>query len=106
MHLMSIRRDHAENDPGLVRAVFDAFAEAQRQAVEDLHLEQALKITLPWLAREVKRTVQIMGEDFWPTGFRANRSTLARMIAWSYEDGMIPAMIEPEILFAPSLLDT
>lgn len=106
MHLMAVRRDIAEAQPGLVREVYDIFAAAQSCALEDLHLEQALKIALPWLGREVKRTVEAMGEDYWPAGFRANRAVIARMIEWSFKDGMIPSLIEPEKLFAPGLLDT
>ena len=103
MHLMAVRRDHAEGGPGLALAVYDAFVEAQRLAMEDLHLEQALKIALPWLSAEVQRTAQIMGEDFWPNGLSANRAVLARMIAWSFADGLIPRAPEPEELFLPAL---
>ena len=103
MHLMAVRRDHAESGPGLALAVYDAFVEAQRLAMEDLHLEQALKIALPWLSAEVQRTAQIMGEDFWPNGLSANRAVLARMIAWSFADGLIPRAPEPEELFLPAL---
>jgi 4,5-dihydroxyphthalate decarboxylase len=106
MHLMGIRRDLAERDPALSGQVFDAFAQAQQHAEEDLHLEQALKTMLPWLGREVKRTVEIMGKNFWPTGFTANRAVIARMIEWSYEDGLIPSKVAPEDLFVPALLAT
>jgi 4,5-dihydroxyphthalate decarboxylase len=106
MHLMGLRQDRAAGDPGLARALYDAFAEAQRLAMEDLHLEQALKIALPWLASEVKRTAAVMGEDFWPNGLAANRAVLERMIAWSFADGLIPRAPAPEELFVPSLRDT
>ena len=106
MHLMAVRKDIAAADTDLVRDVFEAFAKAQSYAMEDLHLEQALKVTLPWLSREVRRTIEVMGQDFWPTGFKANRAVLDRMIEWSFQDGMIPHKIEPESLFVPGLLDT
>jgi 4,5-dihydroxyphthalate decarboxylase len=106
MHLMAVRKDIAGADPGLARDVFETFAKAQSYAMEDLHLEQALKVALPWLGREVRRTMDVMGQDFWPAGFRANRVVLDRMIDWSFQDGMIPHKIEPEALFVPGLLDT
>jgi 4,5-dihydroxyphthalate decarboxylase len=106
MHLMAVRKDIAGADPDLARDVFEAFAKAQSYAMEDLHLEQALKVALPWLGREVRRTMDVMGQDFWPAGFRANRVVLDRMIDWSFQDGMIPHKIEPEALFVPGLLDT
>jgi 4,5-dihydroxyphthalate decarboxylase len=106
MHLMAVRKDIAEADPDLARDVFEAFAKAQSYAMEDLHLEQALKVALPWLGREVRRTMDVMGRDFWPSGFKANRAVLDRMIDWSFQDGMIPHKIEPETLFVHGLLDT
>jgi 4,5-dihydroxyphthalate decarboxylase len=106
MHLMAVRKDIAEADPDLALDVFEAFAKAQSYAMEDLHLEQALKVSLPWLGREVRRTMDVMGQDFWPSGFKANRMVLERMIDWSFEDGMIPRKIEPESLFVQGLLDT
>jgi 4,5-dihydroxyphthalate decarboxylase len=106
MHLMAVRKDIAGADPELARDVFETFAKAQSYAMEDLHLEQALKVALPWLGREVRRTMDVMGQDFWPAGFKANRVVLDRMIDWSFQDGMIPHKIEPEALFVPGLLDT
>jgi 4,5-dihydroxyphthalate decarboxylase len=106
MHLVGVRRDAAEADPALPMAVYRAFTAAQEIADADLHLEQALKIGLPWLGRELKRTIQIMGENYWPSGFKANRDVLKRMIDWSFQDGLIPARIEPEELIFKGLLET
>jgi 4,5-dihydroxyphthalate decarboxylase len=103
---MAVRKDLAVAEPSILREVFDAFAEAQSLAIEDLHLEQALKVALPWLGREVKRTIDVMGHDFWPSGFKANRAVIERMIEWSFRDGMIPHQIAPEDLFARELLET
>lgn len=106
MHLVGVRRDLAASDPGMPMAVYQAFTAAQEFADADLHLEQALKIGLPWLGREVKRTVEIMGRSFWPSGFSANRAVLERMIEWSCEDGLISRRIEPDELFFQQLLTT
>jgi len=106
MHLVGLRTQEEQADPTLARDVYDAFAEAQRLANDDLAYEQALKIGLPWLRQEVQRTVAIMGRDFWPCGFAANRKVLETMIGWSFKDGMISRLIEPEELFISSLLDT
>jgi 4,5-dihydroxyphthalate decarboxylase len=106
MHLVGIRRELVEQDPTLAGDVLQAFAAAQDIATQDLHLEQALKIGLPWLARELKRTVAIMGENYWPTGFAANRDVIARMIDWSFEDGLISSRVDPAKLFVGTLLDS
>jgi 4,5-dihydroxyphthalate decarboxylase len=106
MHLMGIRRDVAESDPALACEIFDVFAKAQQFATDDLNIEQALKISLPWLSREVRRTKAVMGENYWPSGFEGNRKVVERMIDWSFEDGLIPARISASELFVPNLLNT
>jgi len=89
MHLMAVRKDVVAAAPELAGRLVAAFAAAQQLATEDLFTEQALKIGLPWIAEEVKRTIAIMGADFWPNGLDANRRVLERMISWSHADGMI-----------------
>jgi 4,5-dihydroxyphthalate decarboxylase len=106
MHLIGIRQDTARTNPNLSREVYDAFAGAQRFADADLHIEQALKISLPWLAREVRRTTEVMGTNYWSPGFKSNRKVIERMIEWSFEDGLIPSRIRAEDLFDPKLLET
>ncbi len=106
MHLVGVREKDDQADPGLVKDVYEAFVQAQQLASADLAYEQALKIGLPWLRQELERTVAIMGRDFWPNGFAANRKVLKTMIEWSFKDGMISQAIEPEDLFFPSMLST
>ncbi len=99
MHLMGLRRDHAAPGATLGSDVFNAFVEAQQIAMDDLRSEQALKITLPWIGEEVRRTTALMGQDYWPNGFAANETVIRQMIRWSFEDGLIPTLPEPETLF-------
>jgi len=106
MHLMGIRRDVARKSPELAREIYDAFASAQELADADLHIEQALKISLPWLGREVRRTTSVMGKNYWAAGFKSNRKVIERMIDWSFEDGLIPSRIDAEDLFDPQLTAT
>jgi 4,5-dihydroxyphthalate decarboxylase len=100
MHLLGIRRDVAAADPSLAGKVVAAFGKAQALANEDLWSEQVLKISLPWVGEELRRTVDIMGPDYWPSGLEKNRDVLTRMIEWSFEDGLIPRRPALEELFA------
>lgn len=106
MHLIGVRTSDAKADPTLVRDVYRAFAEAQEIASGDLAYEQALKIGLPWLRQELERTRAIMGGDYWPSGFVANRKVLETMINWSFMDGLISRRIDPEELFFGEMLST
>lgn len=99
MHLMGIRKDVATKHPGLPAQLVSTFGDAQDLATEDLRTEQALKIGLPWIGAEYQRTVQIMGEQFWPQGLTANRKVIERMVEWSYLDGLISRIPAIEDLF-------
>ena len=103
MHLVGLRRDHAETAPELGIDICRALTDATRLALADLDRVDALPIALPWAAAAREHTVAIMGEDYWPSGIAANRRTLSRMIDWSFEDGLIPAKPEVDDLFLPAL---
>jgi 4,5-dihydroxyphthalate decarboxylase len=47
-----------------------------------------------------------MGDDFWPYGFQRNRDTLATFLRYSHEQGLSPALLEPEQLFAPQTFES
>jgi 4,5-dihydroxyphthalate decarboxylase len=106
MHLMGVRTDKVNADARLPLSVYRAFASAQEIANADLTYEQALRIGLPWLRFELGRTIATMGTDFWPCGFAANRRVLEAMIVWSFKDGLISRLVEPERLFHESVLST
>ena len=106
MHLIGVRTDNASADERLPMSVYEAFAKAQDIANADLSYEQALRIGLPWLRYELDRTIASMGTDFWPCGFAANRKVIEAMIGWSFKDGLISRLVEPEELFHPSVLST
>lgn len=106
MHLVGVRTADATADASLVRDTYSAFAQAQDMANGDLSYEQALKIGLPWLRQEVERTRAVMGRDYWPNGFAANRKVLETMIDWSFKDGLISRRIAPEELFFSEMVST
>lgn len=106
MHLVGVRVADATADPALVPELYAAFDQAQKLANADLAYEQALKIGLPWLRQELQRTVALMGSDYWPSGFAANRKVIDTMIGWSFADGMISRRIDPEELFFDSMHST
>lgn len=106
MHVMGLRKDRADTTSAFGTAVYEALVEAHLLAIGDLSAEQALKISLPWLADELQRTIAVMGENFWPNGFAANRAVLARMIEWSHADGLIARIPAPEELFLSALRST
>ena len=106
MHLVGIRKTLLERHAGLARAVYDAFCRAKDLAVAELENLQAPKVTLPWAAVDLAETRELLGADYWPYGFAANRAALERQLRYSLEDGLLVKPLSPEVLFIPDLLNT
>ena len=99
MHVLAVKRPIAEANPGLTRALFDAFAQAQRVARAKLFDQAALGTMLPWQLEALLETEQELGPDYWPTGFARNRAMLEVIIRYCLEDGLIKTPFKPEDLF-------
>jgi 4,5-dihydroxyphthalate decarboxylase len=106
MHCMAIRRDVAAANPGLATALYDAFAEAKRQALAELAMVNVLRVSLPWIAAEVAEQSALMGGDPWPYGFQRNRAEIAAMCRFAMADGLTARELAPEELFDAAVLST
>jgi 4,5-dihydroxyphthalate decarboxylase len=106
MHLMGVRRDVVQNDPGLPLALCAAFTRAKDGALETLRSVQALGVSLPWLVPEVSRTSALMGDDWWPYGVAGNRHTLAAMLRYLHEQGLVQTPPTIEDIFHSTTLET
>jgi 4,5-dihydroxyphthalate decarboxylase len=106
MHTVVIRRDVYSKHPWVVRSLYKAFVQAQREVYRELYQTAALKYMLPWLIRHVEDTQATMGEDFWPYGFEPNVHTLTTFLRYSYEQGLSKRQLEPQQLFAPESLES
>ena len=105
MHTVVIRRDVYEQNRWVAQALYKAFVEAQRRTYEDLYITAALKAMLPWLTEHVEETRALMGADYWPYGFEANRKTLSTFLRYHHQCGLSKHLVEPEELFAPEAME-
>lgn len=103
MHLVGIRKDLLGKSVG--PALCAAFEEAKRSALKDLESYQALAVSLPWAPAEYSRTKEVLGDDPWPSGLKANRKAIEAAMRWSFEQGLLERKLEINELFAPDLLD-
>jgi 4,5-dihydroxyphthalate decarboxylase len=104
MHLVGIRREFAEREPGLCLRVCNAFEAARRYAIERTKEAQAPFTSLPWGPAELGRAESILGEDFWSYGVDANRSAIDALCRYSFNQGIAPRLLKPEELFASETL--
>jgi 4,5-dihydroxyphthalate decarboxylase len=101
MHIIGIRNDVLERNPGLASRLFDGFERAKRHAVDELHQVAYDYAMLPWLGEHLRETEAVMGADYWQYGFDSNRSVIERMTRYSHEQGITPRSLSPEELFLP-----
>ncbi len=104
MHLLGIRRELAEREPGLCLRVCDAFDAARRYAIDRTKEAQAPFTSLPWAPVELARAASILGEDFWSYGVDANRSAIDALCRYSFNQGIAPRLLKAEELFASETL--
>ena len=106
MHLVGVRRTLVEQHPWLPGAVFKAFIQAKDKAVDMLADPSASKATLPFLEERVAQARALMGDDFWPYGFEANRKTLEAFLRHHHAQGLSSRLVKPEELFHPGTLES
>jgi 4,5-dihydroxyphthalate decarboxylase len=105
MHTVVLRRDLLEREPWVARNLYDAFVQAKARVMHQLTEPVALHATLPWQIAEVEETRALMGDDYWPYGLNANRTTIETLIRYSCEQGLAQRSVPVDDLFAPSTRD-
>jgi 4,5-dihydroxyphthalate decarboxylase len=105
MHVVVLRREVYERNRWLARSLFKAFEQGRRQALETIEETAALRFMLPWLPEEVRRTKELLGDDYWPYGLAGNEATLRAFLRYSYAQGLAAREYEPAELFAPETLE-
>jgi len=106
MHTVVIRRALYEQYPWIAMSLYKAFAQAQREAYEDLYVTAALKTMLPWLTKHVEDARALMGDDYWSYGFAPNRECLDTFLRYHHEQGLSRTRLAPEALFAPETMES
>jgi len=102
MHAVAIRTDAIEADPGLPAAVFEMYSQAKQQAYANMETTTSLKVTLPWVAQELRETRELMGNDFWKYGLEANRKELELVMRYTHEQGLLKRRLKVAEVFHPS----
>jgi 4,5-dihydroxyphthalate decarboxylase len=106
MHLIAVKRAIVDANPWLPRALLTAFTESQRIAQQRLHDSATLFTMLPWLAQHIEDTERLLGRDYWPTGYAANRAMFTTLIGYMRAEGLLTRDLAPEDLFPADLLES
>ncbi|MBI2359093.1 MAG: ABC transporter substrate-binding protein [Deltaproteobacteria bacterium] len=105
MHGIAMRMDLHEKHPWVAQSLFKAFSEAKDRCFQEIYDTNVLRRSLPWEAAEYEETTELMGPDYWPYGFAANRHELETLHSYLLEQGLIKQKLDLEKLFAPSTLE-
>ena len=79
-----------------------AFCAAKDLALQKMRTGGTLRYMLPWMAAEIEEIDQVFGGDPWPYGIEPNRATLAALVQYMAEQGLIAAPVAIEDLFVPT----
>jgi 4,5-dihydroxyphthalate decarboxylase len=104
MHVVVIRRDVYEQNRWMARSLMKAFTEAKKIVTDRAEETAAMSSMLPFSYLAARKARETMGDDYWSYGLEANRETLATFLRYSYDQGLITKLHEPEDLFAPETL--
>jgi 4,5-dihydroxyphthalate decarboxylase len=109
MHLAVVKRELAEREPDLVRAIYQAFCAAKEQAAERYKTGMVfnnMANMVPWLSQLLGENSDLLGPDWWPYGMRENRKAIDTVLRYHYEQGLTRRLLSAEEIFVPALLDT
>ena len=95
-HILMIRRAHVEQAPWVLRSLYTAFEQARKRSEENHRVNHE---TSAWLLADMEEQAALMGEDFQPYGYRANRGMVAAFCEEQYAQGLIRQPLDPDLVF-------
>ncbi len=108
MHLIVVKRELADRQPDVVKAVYKGFKEAK--AVCEAKFIKGLTFNnittmIPWLSALITEDRALLGADWWPYGIKRNRSALETFLRYHFEQGLSKRHWKVEEVFVPYLLE-
>ena len=109
MHTVVVTRDLAEQEPEIVKAVYRGFCQAKDsmagQLVKGMTFNNVVTM-LPWLTSLIEADRDVLGDDWWPYGMKANAAAIDAVLRYHHEQGITKRRFAAEDIFVPYLLDT
>ena len=109
MHTVIVRKELAEDHPDIVKAIYQGFSAAMSAATEQLvkgMTFNSMAMMIPWITKRIEDNRNLLGEDWWPYGVRANRKAIDAILRYHHEQGLTKRRFTVEDIFVPYLLDT
>lgn len=105
MHMVGIRKSLVERYPWLPVNVYKSFLQAKTIAMHDVSEICHLMVTLPWSVHQLEAARSLMGDDYWPYGFKENEHVLETFTRYHHEQGLSVRKVAPAELFHPATME-
>ena len=108
MHTIVVRKELAEGQPEVVKAVYKGFCAAKAACEEKLVKGMTFNnmlVMVPWLSALIQENREVLGDDWWPYGIARNRSALDAFLRYHFEQGLSKRRMTIEDVFVPYLLE-
>ena len=102
-HTYIIRGDIYKNHPWVAFNLYNGFVKAKALARE--RLLERIPTALFFGPEYAAMTRQMIGDDPFPFGIKANRAMLDTIISYSFEQGLTPRKLKVGELFAESTME-
>ena len=99
-HLIVLRREAWEANRWIARRLTEAFVAGNDAFTE---AQKGFPYATPWLEAELEDTAAVMGEDFHPYGYEANRAQIEMFAGEASRLGLTSRKVTPEEYFADFL---
>ena len=105
MHTVAIRKKTAKENPGLAKAVFEAYSKAKFNDYNYMRTMGWAMDSLPWYGQEFNETRELMGDNFYPYGLKASKASYEAAFRYTFEQGLSKRQVSLEEMFDKSTLD-
>jgi len=99
-HTLCVRREIIESHPWVAGALLRAFEESKATSLDVMERNNAV-VSTPWMDDLLEAHNELAGPDVYPYGLERNRTQLETLVRYLHEQGLIPARLALEEIFAP-----
>jgi len=105
MHAVAIRTATLRQHPWLAKAVFHAYSKAKQ--LDYAHKQNLgwVMDSLPWYGQELEETRKLMGDNFYPYGLKASKTSFEAAFRYVYDQGLSRRRVSLEEVFEKSTFD-
>ncbi len=103
MHVIALRAEMFEANRWVAMNLLRAFEKAKANAIARAREITATRFPFAWCYEAAERARDLFGEDFFPYGMEANRTTLEAFLQYGFEQGVCRRHLTVEDLFPPEV---